>query len=189
MHTGIHAVPWEKMYRCVQYSCTCMLVSMRIPNLVDSSSACLYSRIFYILIIKWNYFFLIFDFGFTHRDINQLVLENIFGFILNIPADFTIGRIHLPLHRKHWIAVRQIGSIFYNLDSKLDAPEAIGAEGALRKFLTEQVESKEKQMLLVVNPAVAHSGAWINSGEKSTPTDAKDEKNDLSESMSGHGGS
>ena len=71
----------------------------------------------------------------------------------------------MPLQRKHWIAVRQVGHSFYNLDSKLDAPEMIGSESELLTFLEDQVGCKEKELLLVMNPIVAQSGAWISDEE------------------------
>ena len=51
--------------------------------------------------------------------------------------------------------------MFYNLDSKLEAPETIGAEMALKQFLVEQVGCKEKELLLVVTQVVAQTGVWI----------------------------
>lgn len=48
------------------------------------------------------------------------------GFILNIPSEYKIGFIQLPIKRKHWIAVQRINGIYYNLDSKLDMPVIVG---------------------------------------------------------------
>ena len=45
-----------------------------------------------------------------------MVLDNIIGFILNVPTDYKWGIIHLPVHRKHWITIRKVGSFYYNLD-------------------------------------------------------------------------
>ena len=57
-----------------------------------------------------------------------LVVENIFGFVLNVPSNFrVVGLVPLPfLKQKHWIALRGVGSTFYNLDSNLKGPEEIG---------------------------------------------------------------
>lgn len=55
-----------------------------------------------------------------------LNLENIFGFIFNVPSEYKISFVTLPLRRRHWITVRQINGLYYNLDSKLDAPQLIG---------------------------------------------------------------
>lgn len=84
-------------------------------------------------------------------------LDNIIGFILNVPTDFSWGVVHLPVYRKHWIAIRQVGDTYYNLDSKLNMPERI--EDVL-VFLKEQIGSKEKEILLVVSPETSQSGAW-----------------------------
>lgn len=53
-------------------------------------------------------------------------LANICGFILNVPSDYKLGFVMLPLRRRHWITIRQIQGNFYNLDSKLDTPQLIG---------------------------------------------------------------
>ena len=98
----------------------------------------------------------------SFRDVNLLNLEHIFGFILNIPSDIKLGVVRVPIQRKHWIAVRQIDGCFYNLDSKLPSPKLIGSDEDLRQFLSDQVGSKEKQLLLVVEPDVAQTGCWIN---------------------------
>lgn len=45
---------------------------------------------------------------------------------MNIPNDYHIGYIRLPLQRRHWIAIRKVGNCYYNLDSKLKEPLAIG---------------------------------------------------------------
>ena len=65
------------------------------------------------------------------RDLNCLCLDNIEGFILNVPAEYKLGFILLPLKRRHWIALRKIHGTFYNLDSKLDSPQLIGKVGRL----------------------------------------------------------
>ena len=60
------------------------------------------------------------------RDVSIIVLERVVGFILNIPSEYRLGPIQLPIRRKHWIAIRNIRGTYYNLDSKLDIPEVIG---------------------------------------------------------------
>lgn len=60
------------------------------------------------------------------RDPGCLDLSNICGFILNVPSDYKLGFVMLPLRRRHWITIRQIQGNFYNLDSKLDSPQLIG---------------------------------------------------------------
>lgn len=45
---------------------------------------------------------------------------------MNIPNEYQLGYIRLPLQRRHWIAIRKIGDEYYNLDSKLKEPFPIG---------------------------------------------------------------
>lgn len=63
---------------------------------------------------------------FILRDPQVLMLEKVVGFILNVPSEYRLGPVQLPLRRKHWIAIRSIRGIYYNLDSKLENPEIIG---------------------------------------------------------------
>ena len=68
--------------------------------------------------------------------------------------------MQLPIQRKHWIAVRQIDAIYYNLDSKLDKPKPIGAQDELLEYLREEIKSSEKQLLLVVDKSVPMELLW-----------------------------
>ena len=90
-----------------------------------------------------------------------MVLDNIIGFILNVPTDYKWGIIHLPVHRKHWITIRKVGSFYYNLDSKLDVPELVGRSGDLQNFLREQVACPDKEMLVIVPEEIAQTSAWM----------------------------
>lgn len=63
---------------------------------------------------------------FIYRDPKCLCLDNIEGFILNVPTEYKLGFVLLPLKRRHWIALKKIHGAFYNLDSKLDTPQLIG---------------------------------------------------------------
>ncbi|KAG8320862.1 Josephin-1 [Homalodisca vitripennis] len=60
------------------------------------------------------------------KDPSCLQLDRISGFILNVPSDYRLGFVLLPLRRKHWVAIRQVAGTYYNLDSKLDSPVLIG---------------------------------------------------------------
>ena len=84
------------------------------------------------------------------RSLLDLELDRIYGFILNVPTDMKWGFVHLPIQRKHWVAVRKVNDNFYNLDSKLDRPELIGNDDQLTAFLKEQIQSKDKELLMVV---------------------------------------
>ncbi|XP_069689307.1 josephin-2-like isoform X2 [Periplaneta americana] len=60
------------------------------------------------------------------KDPKCLNLDNILGFILNVPSDYKLGFVLLPLRRRHWVTIRQIHGTYYNLDSKLESPQLIG---------------------------------------------------------------
>jgi hypothetical protein len=60
------------------------------------------------------------------RDPKCLNLDNILGFILNVPSDYKFGFVLLPLRRRHWVTIRQVHGSYYNLDSKLESPQLIG---------------------------------------------------------------
>ncbi|XP_014460708.1 josephin-2 isoform X1 [Alligator mississippiensis] len=94
--------------------------------------------------------------------LEQLVLSQILGFIINVPSNVSLGFMSLPLRRKHWIAVRQVNGTYYNLDSKLKAPACIGGEGELRAFLQDVVSQSPCEVLLVVPRAVEEAGSWLS---------------------------
>ena len=63
------------------------------------------------------------------------MLEHIEGFILNLFTEYRLGPVTLPYSRRHWVALRRLRAAglppgdegaYYNLDSKLTAPERIG---------------------------------------------------------------
>ncbi|XP_056372224.1 josephin-2-like, partial [Oenanthe melanoleuca] len=66
------------------------------------------------------------------RPLERLALPPLLGLLLNVPSRVTLGTLALPLRRPHWLGVREIRGVFYNLDSKLESPEAIGDETQLR---------------------------------------------------------
>ena len=92
-------------------------------------------------------------------------MESIEGFILNIPTDYKLGYVKFPLKRRHWVTIRKVGEQYYNLDSKLDAPEAIGGSKELVHYLQEQVKNSEKELLLVVTSEVAQEESWYDRSE------------------------
>ena len=94
------------------------------------------------------------------RDVGVLVIENIMGFILNTPVDYHFGFVRLPFHRKHWIAIRKVGNYFLNLDSKLDSPETIGDTDELVTYLRSELQDGDKELLLVVDPAISEAASW-----------------------------
>lgn len=66
------------------------------------------------------------------RPLSQLALPQVLGLILNLPSPVSLGLLSLPLRRRHWVALRQVGGVYYNLDSKLRAPEVLGNEDSVR---------------------------------------------------------
>lgn len=96
------------------------------------------------------------------KDPGCLDLANICGFILNVPSDYKLGFVMLPLRRRHWITIRQIQGNFYNLDSKLEAPQLIGRSSDLIAYLKEQLDSKEKELFVVVSKEVEEKQLWMH---------------------------
>lgn len=68
----------------------------------------------------------------SFRDVGSIELSNVTGFILNVPSNLRWGPLRLPLKRQHWIGVREVGGVYYNLDSKLRSPQPIGNPDELR---------------------------------------------------------
>ncbi|CAH0406691.1 unnamed protein product [Chilo suppressalis] len=96
------------------------------------------------------------------KDPGCLDLSNICGFILNVPSDYKLGFVMLPLRRRHWITIRQIQGNFYNLDSKLEVPQLIGRSSDLIAYLKEQLDSKEKELFVVVSKEVEEKQLWMH---------------------------
>ncbi|KAK2720975.1 josephin-2-like [Artemia franciscana] len=88
-----------------------------------------------------------------------LVLKHVVGIILNMTTSSYIP----PFHRKHWIAIREVGGKFYNFDSKLKGPIEIGDESHLKSFLVEKLKTNEVEMFIVVEEDTHKSGSWKNS--------------------------
>ncbi|KRT81550.1 hypothetical protein AMK59_5026, partial [Oryctes borbonicus] len=95
------------------------------------------------------------------RDPNCINLQNIFGFILNIPSEYKVSFITLPLRRRHWIAIRQINGNYYNLDSKLDSPYILGKDINVIEYLKDELGKKDKQLFLVVDEERAENQDWL----------------------------
>ncbi|CAH1403607.1 unnamed protein product [Nezara viridula] len=89
-----------------------------------------------------------------------LELSHIQGFILNVPSDYRFGFVLLPLKKRHWIAIRQVSGVYYNLDSKLDSPHMIGQANDLMAYLKEQLDSRDKELFVVVNQDVEEKHLW-----------------------------
>ncbi|XP_045148938.1 josephin-2 isoform X2 [Echinops telfairi] len=95
------------------------------------------------------------------RPLAQLALPQVLGLILNLPSPVSLGLLSLPLRRRHWVALRQVGGIYYNLDSKLRVPEALGDEDGVRAFLAAALAQGLCEVLLVVTTEVEEKGCWL----------------------------
>ena len=96
-------------------------------------------------------------------------LDKLIGCILNVPNDWKIGWLALPLNRRHWIALKDIGGVWYNLDSKMKEPEAIGSKDDCYEFLSKQLKHKDKELFLIVTRDVQESESWKVDINKSGP--------------------
>ncbi|KAK8726887.1 hypothetical protein OTU49_010115 [Cherax quadricarinatus] len=94
------------------------------------------------------------------KDPQVIALDKVVGFILNVPSEYRLGPVQLPLRRKHWIAIRNIRGIYYNLDSKLETPEIIGKEQELTNYLREELRNKDKELFVVVTQEVEQTRGW-----------------------------
>ncbi|XP_053577066.1 josephin-2 [Bombina bombina] len=100
------------------------------------------------------------------RSLESLVLSEILGFILNIPSPVSLGFLSLPITRKHWIAVRQINGVYYNLDSKLKAPAKLGSPRELREFLQDHISRGSCEVLLVVQKDKEEARRWLRAEDR-----------------------
>jgi josephin len=55
-----------------------------------------------------------------------------------------------------------INKVYYNLDSKLDAPEEIGSVEDLSKYLSNLIKSKDKELFVIVTKEVESDDSWKN---------------------------
>lgn len=110
------------------------------------------------------------------KELSCLNFDNIFGLILNVPDTLSNSLFALPLSyippqahiwssQKHWIAIKKVGSYYYNLDSKLDSPMRIGCKNDLLSFLRFRIPIEKAEILLVVEKIVSEKKSWIHSDE------------------------
>lgn len=95
------------------------------------------------------------------RNVSCIDTSCVFGFILNVPSEYKFGFLVLPFRKRHWIAIRKIDSNYWNLDSKLDAPECIGDDIELLSYLNTQLKSNDKELFLVVNAQIEQTKNWL----------------------------
>lgn len=96
------------------------------------------------------------------KDPNCIVTEKIIGFVLNVPNKYDLGFIAVPLlGRRHWISIKKVGNQYWNLDSKLKTPQALGNETETIDFIRKQLQEKDKELFIVVTKDVAKDQSWI----------------------------
>ena len=91
------------------------------------------------------------------RSVKINVLE---GCILNVPNNWKIGWVSLPMNRKHWIAFKKINGKWFNLDSKLKEPEIIGSDDDYYDFLSKNLKEGTKELFLVVKQSIQDDDSW-----------------------------
>jgi hypothetical protein len=80
----------------------------------------------------------------TPHEVNSAV-----GLILNLPSPSKVGGLLFPFKTKHWLAIRQFDSVYYNLDSTLSSPETIGDVQQLIEHLTRHLDEDDCELFLV----------------------------------------
>lgn len=80
----------------------------------------------------------------------NLELSRAFGFILNIPSDYTFAFVTLPIKSRHWICVKKMpDDKFYSLDSKFDKPKCVGGDEDFIRYLKDEMKSNDKELFMV----------------------------------------
>lgn len=83
------------------------------------------------------------------RKITISDVNSCFGFILNLPSQSKVGGVLLPFKTQHWLAIRKLEDTFYNLDSKLDEPQAIGESQKLVEYLINYLAEENCELFIV----------------------------------------
>ncbi|XP_067045201.1 josephin-1-like [Acropora muricata] len=92
--------------------------------------------------------------------LESLVLENIFGMVVNKPSSMNLVGLEIPFKRPHWLAIRKVNGSYCNLDSKLTSPQLLGSEENLIAFLTEVLSLEDAQLLIIVGKSEAENCLW-----------------------------
>lgn len=80
---------------------------------------------------------------------------------MNVPSEYKFGFIVLPFRRRHWIAIRKINKVYWNLDSKLNAPECIGDDAEVMNYLSNQFKSNDMELFVIVESEMEKSKRWL----------------------------
>ena len=97
------------------------------------------------------------------RSLDTLQFSNIFGFILNRPVQgLKLSRFLMPWRKSlHWLALRQIDGIYYNLDSDLQSPLIVGNDDDMKSYMQTQLENDDRHLLIVVTSQVEALNSWL----------------------------
>lgn len=100
------------------------------------------------------------------------MLDNVYGFILNVPNTPSYGLFAAPLNyipvqaqiwssEKHWVTIRKIGNYYYYLDSKLISPMCLGDESQLLQYFRQNIHQEQVEILVVVTKSVSENQSWM----------------------------
>lgn len=98
------------------------------------------------------------------RDPNCLQLDAIIGFILNVDCAMSVANIPIPIMRtRHWVALRAIDGVYYDLDSKLLQPRYLGNELQFLNFLRDQLMPTDNgdELLVIVPQSNVQEQLWL----------------------------
>lgn len=57
--------------------------------------------------------------------------------------------------------MKEINGEYWNLDSKLDAPQVIGDEFQTMEYLRNQLQSNDKELFIVCTKGVDNNQTWL----------------------------
>ena len=105
------------------------------------------------------------------RGVEGVDLRTAFGLIINIES---FSGVLGMFKGRHWFGIRNVGGVFWNHDSKLQAPQILGDATTVKSLLTTWFNEPETQVLLV-RP--------LGNGGTRAETDQDDQKDDVSEAL------
>lgn len=86
------------------------------------------------------------------RNLIELPTKDVLGFVLNLSSNSCIAGVRLPFKSKHWLAIREIATMYYNFDSKLDHPLLIGDKTQLIEYLQTKLNDCELFIICSLYP-------------------------------------
>lgn len=66
------------------------------------------------------------------------------GFIINIPKTK-----FLVFHGRHWLTIKKINGVWYNLDAKLKQPRIFKSDNALQAYLKYELTKNQAELMIV----------------------------------------